>query len=110
MTLYTILKLAQRFNINMMNELISITKEASSVQGTSAELKEKDILSVWDLLHALMLPSGNDAAHALAEYFGELLIRNTKQNTCTLFFSNNIQSFIQTKNNKVFNASKPRER
>jgi D-alanyl-D-alanine carboxypeptidase (penicillin-binding protein 5/6) len=39
--------------------------------GTSAELVEGDSLSVWDLLHGLMLPSGNDAALALAEYFGK---------------------------------------
>lgn len=27
-------------------------------------------MSVYDLLHGLMLPSGNDAAIALAEHFG----------------------------------------
>lgn len=41
--------------------------------GTSAELKEGDWVSVRDLLHGLMLPSGNDAAYALAEGFGTLL-------------------------------------
>ena len=31
------------------------------------------MLSVWDLLHGLMLPSGNDAATTLAEHFGQYL-------------------------------------
>jgi len=40
------------------------------MSGTSAELRMGDVLSVWDVLHGLMLPSGNDAAIALAEHFG----------------------------------------
>ena len=43
------------------------------------------MLSVWDLLHGLMLPSGNDAATVLAEHFGQYLFevatryKNSKQ-------------------------------
>jgi len=33
-------------------------------------LKTGDVLSIWDLLHGLMLPSGNDAGICLAEHFG----------------------------------------
>ena len=50
-----------------------MSKTASSVGGTSAKLKTGDVLSVWDLLHGLMLPSGNDAATVLAEHFGQYL-------------------------------------
>jgi D-alanyl-D-alanine carboxypeptidase len=32
------------------------------------------MLSIWDLMHGLLLPSGNDAAIALAEYFGSKLL------------------------------------
>lgn len=32
-----------------------------------------DILSIYDLFFAMMLPSGNDAAYLLAEGFGTLL-------------------------------------
>jgi D-alanyl-D-alanine carboxypeptidase len=39
--------------------------------GTSAGLTYSDILTVYDLLHGLMLPSGNDAAIALAEWGGK---------------------------------------
>ena len=41
--------------------------------GTSADLREGDVLTVKDLLYGMMLPSGNDAAHALAIYFGGVL-------------------------------------
>lgn len=34
--------------------------------GTSAELKENDVLTLLDLLFGLMLPSGNDAAVLIA--------------------------------------------
>ena len=94
MTLYTVLKLAQRFHVNMATELVKVSKEASKVIGTSAELCEGDQLTVWDLLHGLMLPSGNDASHALAEHFGNLLIKDAKANPKTLFFGASIAKSI----------------
>lgn len=41
--------------------------------GTSARLEENEWVLINDLLYGLMLPSGNDAAIALAENFGCLL-------------------------------------
>lgn len=35
------------------------------MQGTSAKLAYSDVLTIYDLLHGLMLPSGNDAAISL---------------------------------------------
>lgn len=43
-----------------------ISEEASAMVGTSAELQAGDILNIEELLYGLMLPSGNDAAVALA--------------------------------------------
>mgnify|MGYP002078487276 CR=1 FL=1 len=43
------------------------------IDGTSANLRNGDRLSVLDLLFGLLLPSGNDAALALAQYFGKFL-------------------------------------
>lgn len=37
-----------------------------------------DLLTVEDLLYGMMLPSGNDAANALALYFGVLLMYKGK--------------------------------
>jgi D-alanyl-D-alanine carboxypeptidase len=43
------------------------------ISGTSAELYEGDRFTIMQLFHALMLPSGNDAALALARWGGALL-------------------------------------
>ena len=47
------------------------------MQGTTALLEEGEWILIEDLLYALMLPSGNDAALALAENFGCLLYFNS---------------------------------
>lgn len=72
MTCYVVLNLMERFSLND-ETLIEVSGDAAGVHGTSADLVEGDTLTIWQLLHGLMLPSGNDAAHALAEYFGALL-------------------------------------
>ena len=41
--------------------------------GTSARLVEGEKVYLNDLLYGMMLPSGNDAAWALAEFFGYLV-------------------------------------
>jgi len=41
--------------------------------GTSADLLANDKVSVYELMHGMMLPSGNDAARSLAIYFGNLM-------------------------------------
>ena len=53
--------------------MLKVSKTAASVGGTTARLRTGDELSVWDALHGLMLPSGNDAATCLAEHFGQYL-------------------------------------
>lgn len=40
------------------------------MKGTSALLRNGDELTLWSLLHGLMLPSGNDAAFAISEHVG----------------------------------------
>eukprot|EP00350_Pseudokeronopsis_sp_OXSARD2_P009938 CAMPEP_0170549208 /NCGR_PEP_ID=MMETSP0211-20121228/7406_1 /TAXON_ID=311385 /ORGANISM="Pseudokeronopsis sp., Strain OXSARD2" /LENGTH=46 /DNA_ID= /DNA_START= /DNA_END= /DNA_ORIENTATION= len=46
--------------------MVSITEVASDIPGTTAGLTEGEELPLYDLLFGLMLPSGNDAAFALA--------------------------------------------
>lgn len=53
-----------------------ISKKASKIPGTTAHLREGDILTIDQLLYGMMLPSGNDAAYALAEFFGKVLKEN----------------------------------
>lgn len=47
--------------------------QPAMMEGTTANLRQDDELLVIDLLYGLMLPSGNDAALALAQYFGKFL-------------------------------------
>ena len=70
MTCYSALKLAEKMKINIYTAKAMAKRSSSCMNGTRAGLRDGDILSIWDLLHGLMLPSGNDAAICLSEYFG----------------------------------------
>lgn len=73
MTCYVCILLSKRMNMNLSEISVKITKEASFMNGTSANLQNGDQLKLIDLLFGLMLPSGNDAAYSLAENLGCLL-------------------------------------
>lgn len=68
MTAYIVLKKAEP------TDTVEITSDdvryAQDGGGTSAYLRAGDRLTVEDLLYGLMLPSGADAAHALARTYG----------------------------------------
>ncbi len=59
--------------------------KAAGLQGTTANLLYGDHLTIYDALHGLMLPSGNDAAQALAEWGGKR-IRHECNKYFTKFF------------------------
>ena len=71
MTCYLVITIADRFCIDLRKERLIVSERASRMQGTSAKLAYSDVLSIYDALHALMLPSGNDAAIALGEWGGK---------------------------------------
>lgn len=72
----------------MRNTYVTVSKNAADTkQGTHAALITNDILSIYDLLYCLMLPSGNDAGVALAEYVGCMLLSRKKSD------SNNIDGY-----------------
>lgn len=71
-TCYIALLLAQDYGLSA-HTLIPVSAKAAGVAGTTAELETGDRVRFGDLLYGLMLPSGNDAAQALAEYFGALI-------------------------------------
>lgn len=78
MVCITVLKLCKKYSLNLKTSTIKVTEDTTQINGTTANLKENDILSIWDLLHGLMLPSGNDASFLLADYFGRLLKKTGK--------------------------------
>ncbi len=73
MTFYTVLKLLDKYRMNPEQTIVTVSRTAASINGTSANLKEGDQFPVSELIYGLMLPSGNDAAYALAEHFGHKL-------------------------------------
>lgn len=75
MTCYLSIQLSKRFNTDL-HKLATVSARASRILGTSANLLTGDTLTLFDLMHALMLPSGNDAAYALAEFFGSILAKD----------------------------------
>lgn len=76
-----------------LNEIITVSKKAASVSGSTLGLTTNMKLSMNDLLYGLMLRSGNDCAVAIAEYisgnvddFSSLM--NQKASELNLFNSN----------------------
>jgi D-alanyl-D-alanine carboxypeptidase len=55
-------------------DLTIVPKDAALLGGTTAYLKPLDAIKVVDLMYGMMLPSGNDAAYALADYCGSVLM------------------------------------
>lgn len=81
MTFYSALKLCQKYSIDPEKTFLTVSRGASKISGTSADLREGDTLSIQQLFYGMMLPSGNDAAFLLAEYFGSIL-RTKKYFSC----------------------------
>ncbi len=53
-----------------IEELVAIDPDAIGVEGSSAYLKEGDVMTMEELLYALLLQSANDAAAAIAYHVG----------------------------------------
>ena len=73
MTCILTLKLIEKYNLNVQNIYFRVSYAASSVGGTRADLFEYENVLLQDLLYALMLPSGNDAAIVLGENLGTII-------------------------------------
>lgn len=59
-------------------ETLTVSSEAASIGESTAGLQAGDKLTVEQALRGLMIPSGNDAAWALAEYVGKKIDPKTK--------------------------------
>lgn len=69
MTAICTLELAAEMKLDIRSTYFKVSIKASGTIGTTANLLDGQVLSIWDLLHGMMLPSGNDAAMVLAENF-----------------------------------------
>ena len=74
MTAYVVLKLCEELEIEKLkNYYLRVTRKAEKISGTKAGLIFGQSINIYDCLHALLLPSGNDAAIVLATEFGKFL-------------------------------------
>ncbi len=62
MTSLVVLKLLDHFKMSEHTCHVRVLESTTQLIGTTAGLVSRDRLSVWELLHGMMLPSGNDAA------------------------------------------------
>lgn len=69
MTAYLVLRAAAA-DPEILEEVVTFTRRADRTRGSTSALEEGESLPVRELLYGLLLPSGNDAAVALAEHFG----------------------------------------
>jgi D-alanyl-D-alanine carboxypeptidase (penicillin-binding protein 5/6) len=53
-----------------MNRVVTVSSFAANIGGSTADLWAGERMSIRDLLHGMLLPSGNDAAIALSEAIG----------------------------------------
>jgi len=72
MTALVVLELAAADN-GILAEVVAVSTRAGTETGSSAQLRPGDRATVRELLSGLLLPSGNDAAVALAEHVGQRL-------------------------------------
>lgn len=55
------------------NYFLRVSRKAAYMTGTTAYVQTDNRISIYDCLHALLLPSGNDASIVLASEFGRWL-------------------------------------
>lgn len=63
---------------------VTVSARAAEVGESSANLAEGDVMTLETALKALMMPSGNDAAIAIAESVGHLLMSKAQESGSTL--------------------------
>jgi D-alanyl-D-alanine carboxypeptidase (penicillin-binding protein 5/6) len=69
MTAWIVLRLADA-DPKVLDEIVTFSERAAGTRVSSSRLRADEQLPVRELMYGLLLPSGNDAAVALAEHFG----------------------------------------
>jgi len=60
-----------------METIITVSDNAATIGESSAELQSGDSMTLAEALKALMVPSGNDAAQAIAESVGAIMLESS---------------------------------
>ncbi len=80
MTAWLVARLAKQ-DPEVLDEVVTFSAFADATGGSSATIRAGERLPVRELLYGLLLPSGNDAANALAEHFGDRFPQPPKEMT-----------------------------
>jgi serine-type D-Ala-D-Ala carboxypeptidase (penicillin-binding protein 5/6) len=91
MTAFLVTSLAEQ-DPSVLDEIVTFSERADATSGSTSGLKAGEQLPVGELLYGLLLPSGNDAAVALAEHFGTRLTPDS---------ANSYDGFIAAMNRKA---------
>ena len=84
MTAYLVTRLAEN-DPSVLDEELTFSQRADDTIGSTAAVNAGETISVRELLYGLMLPSGNDASVAFAEYFGRRLSPSAEGNAYDQF-------------------------
>ena len=108
MTAYTVLSISSRLHIDLEKEEVTVSKGASRIGGTKANIKEGDTFKANDLLYGLMLPSGNDVGQCFCEHFGLILAEESGQPTSSLMVGRKYFVYEMNKNAKALEMTNTR--
>lgn len=60
-----------------LDDVVTVSGDSAGIEGSTAGLQSGDRMTLRDLLMCAMLPSGNDAADAIARHVGRVINPNT---------------------------------
>ncbi len=110
-TAYTVCRIMEELGIYDIelskNIYLRVSRKAAFMPGTSAYVQTDNRITIYDCLHALLLPSGNDAAILLATEFGRwLFLIGDKQKDSQLPILRGTKGKINTFSNKPAEVEK----
>ncbi|MDO4501912.1 MAG: D-alanyl-D-alanine carboxypeptidase family protein [Coriobacteriia bacterium] len=82
-----------------LDDVITVSQTAAKIGESSAELQAGDKLTLAEALKALMIPSGNDAAQAIAEFYGGRMLDSNGGDATNEYACN--QAFVDAMNAKA---------
>ena len=74
MTAWLVARLAEK-SPAVLSEVLTVSDRADQTRGSTADVRRDESLAVEEALYGLMLPSGNDMSVAIAEHFGDRILR-----------------------------------
>lgn len=95
MNLIVVIDTLKRCQVDSRKIFVRVSKDAAQMTGTTALLTEGMEISIYDLMFGMMLPSGNNAAYALAQAIGSILFMETAPGKIQLDIVYDVDRFTQ---------------